>query len=180
MNRASSNAVTVRPVTAFDLAVLADMHAAIFKAPWDQPWSAQSFAEILAMPGAHGWLMIQGEAPIGFMLVRFALDEGEILLTGIMPEARRRGHAAQLMTILLDAARTAGIAKLFLEHAAGNEAAEALYGRFGFSQIGRRRAYYERRGGGREDAITLCRDLSVANPGAESTADSRRDRGNGK
>jgi len=154
-----SDAAAVRPVTAFDLAVLAELHAAIFNAPWDQPWSAQSFAEILAMPGAHGWLISQGDAPIGFMLVRFAADEGEILLTGIVPDARRRGHAAQLMRILLDAARTAGIATLFLEHAAGNDAAGALYGRFGFSRIGRRRAYYERRGGGREDAITLRCDL---------------------
>jgi ribosomal-protein-alanine N-acetyltransferase len=160
--RDSTDAITVRPVTAFDLAVLAELHAAIFKAPWDHPWSAQSFAEILAMPGAHGWLMIRRETPIGFMLVRFTLDEGEILLTGIVPEARRRGHAAELMGIVLDAARRAGIAKLFLEHAAGNEAAAALYGRFGFSRIGRRRAYYERRGGGREDAITLRRDLAAA------------------
>jgi len=157
----SADTVTVRPVTAFDLALLAELHAVIFKAPWDQPWSAQSFAEILAMPGAHGWLISSGEAPIGFMLARFTLDEGEILLTGIAPEARRHGHAARLMRVLIEAAREAGIAKLFLEHAAGNEAAGALYGRFGFSRIGRRRAYYERRGGGREDAITLRCDLST-------------------
>ncbi len=132
--QAPSDAVAVRPVTAFDLAVLAELHAVIFKAPWDQPWTAQSFAEILAMPGAHGWLIGNGDEPIGFMLVRFAADEGEILLTGIVPDARRRGHAARLMRILFDAAREAGLAKLFLEHAAGNEIAGALYGRFGFSR----------------------------------------------
>jgi ribosomal-protein-alanine N-acetyltransferase len=145
----------IRPVTAFDLALLAALHAEIFKAPWDQPWSAQSFAEILAMPGARGWLMTSGSTPIGFLLARFILDEGEILLTGIVPAAQRHGHAGRLMRVLLEAARSAGIGTLFLEHAAGNEAAAALYGRFGFSRIGRRRAYYERRGGGREDAITL-------------------------
>ncbi|WP_119301576.1 GNAT family N-acetyltransferase [Dongia deserti] len=161
MMHESSDAVRVLPVTAFDLGVLAELHAAIFKAPWDQPWSVQSFAEILAMPGVQGWLMISGETPIGFMLARFTLDEGEILLTGIVPQERRRGHAAHLMRILFDHARAAGIASMFLEHAAGNEAAGALYGRFGFSPIGRRRAYYERRGGGREDAITLRCDLSV-------------------
>lgn len=157
----SSDTASIRPVTAFDLAVLAEMHAAIFTAPWDQPWSAQSFAEILAMPGAHGWLIGSADTPIGFMLVRFTLDEGEILLTGIVPEARRRGHAARLMRILVEAARQAGITTLFLEHAAGNEAAGALYGRFGFARVGRRRAYYERRGGGREDAIALRCDLSA-------------------
>jgi ribosomal-protein-alanine N-acetyltransferase len=157
----NSGSKIVRPVTAFDLAVLAELHATIFKAPWDQPWSAQSFAEILAMPGAQGWLMTVGPAPIGFMLARFTVDEGEILLTGIVPEARRRGHAADLMRVLIHYARAAGIGTLFLEHAAGNDAAGALYARFGFAPIGRRRAYYERRGGGREDAITLRCDLSA-------------------
>jgi [ribosomal protein S18]-alanine N-acetyltransferase len=165
MTRESSDTCMVRPATAFDLALLAELHAAIFTAPWDKPWSAQSFAEILAMPGARGWLMIGGETPIGFMLARFTLDEGEILLTGIMPAARRRSHAAQLMRVLVGAAREGGIGTLFLEHAAGNDAAGALYGRFGFVPIGRRRAYYERRGGGCEDAITLRCDLTAG--GAE-------------
>jgi ribosomal-protein-alanine N-acetyltransferase len=156
------NDVAIRPVTAFDLALLAALHAEIFKAPWDQPWSAQSFAEILAMPGAHGWLMTSGGAPVGFLLARFIHDEGEILLTGIAPAAQRRGHAGRLMRVLIESARTAGVGMLFLEHAAGNTAAAALYRRFGFSTIGRRRAYYERRGGGREDAITLRCDLASA------------------
>jgi ribosomal protein S18 acetylase RimI-like enzyme len=154
-------AIDIRAVTAFDLVLLAELHAAAFQAPWDQRWSAQSFAEILAMPGARGWLLSEGETPIGFMLVRFTLDEGEILLTGIVPTAQRHGHAGRLMRIVLEAARAAGVARLFLEHAAGNEAAGALYGRFGFVRIGRRRAYYERRGGGREDAITLRCELSA-------------------
>lgn len=169
MTSEPSNTTIVRLVTAFDLALLAELHAVIFRAPWDQPWSAQSFAEILAMPGAQGWLMIRGETPIGFMLARFTLDEGEILLTGIVPEVRRRGHAARLMRILMDHARAAGISTLFLEHAAGNDAAGALYGRFGFAPVGRRRAYYERRGGGREDAITLRCDLSASTTEREST-----------
>ena len=152
--------IDVRPVTAFDLALLAELHAAIFRAPWDQPWSAQSFAEILAMPGAHGWLLTSGEIPLGFLIARFIADEGEILLTGIVPAARRRGHAARLLRILIESARAAGLRTLFLEHAAGNEGAGALYGRFGFSTVGRRRAYYERRGGGREDAVTLRCDLA--------------------
>jgi ribosomal-protein-alanine N-acetyltransferase len=170
MSSAAHDAIAVRPVTAFDLAVLAELHGAIFTAPWDQPWSAQSFAEILAMPGAHGWLMIEGERPIGLMLARFTLDEGEILLTGIAPEARRRGHAAHLMRIVLAAARAAKIARLFLEHAAGNQAAGAFYARSGFARIGRRRAYYERRGGGREDAITLRCDLLSGDNHEESGA----------
>jgi len=165
--REAPDDVSIRPVNAFDLALLAALHAEIFTAPWDQPWSAQSFAEILAMPGAHGWLMASGATPIGFLLARFVLDEGEILLTGIVPAAQRRGYAGRLMRTLIESARTAGIGTVFLEHAASNAAAASLYGRFGFSQIGRRRAYYERRGGGREDAITLRCSLGGADISGE-------------
>ncbi|HKP24498.1 MAG TPA: ribosomal protein S18-alanine N-acetyltransferase [Dongiaceae bacterium] len=165
---AETDNVAIRPVTAFDLALLAALHAEIFKAPWDQPWSMQSFAEILAMPGARGWLMTSGGTPIGFLLARFTLDEGEILLTGVAPAAQRHGHAGRLMRVLIESARTAGIGTLFLEHAARNAAAAALYGRFGFSRIGRRRAYYERRGGGREDAITLRCTLNAADISPET------------
>lgn len=157
--RDPSEAVAVRPISAFDLALLAELHAAIFGAPWDQPWSSQSFAEILAMPGAAGWLLTSDGAPAGFIVARFTMDEGEILLTGVVPQARRSGHATRLMRTVIEAAGKAGIARLFLEHAAGNLAAAAFYHRFGFKPIGRRRAYYERRGGGREDAITLARAL---------------------
>ena len=165
MTQDAANPISVRPVTAFDLALLAELHATIFKAPWDQPWSMQSFAEILAMPGVQGWLMTRGEAPVGLMLARFTLDEGEILLTGIASEWRRQGHAMQLMQILIAEARAAGVSRLFLEHAASNQAAGAFYDRLGFFPIGRRRAYYERRGGGREDAITLRCDLSAVSAG---------------
>lgn len=164
MQQDPSDAVAVRPISAFDLALLAELHAAIFDAPWDQPWSSQSFAEILAMPGAAGWLLTSGAAPVGFIVARFTMDEGEILLTGVVPQARRSGHATRLMRTAMVAASKAGIARLFLEHAAGNAAAGVFYDRFGFKPIGRRRAYYERRGGGREDAITLACRL----PDAES------------
>ena len=79
------------------------------------------------------------------------------------------------MRVLIECgARPPDLRTLFLEHAAGNEAAGALYGRFGFSRIGRRRAYYERRGGGREDAITLRCDLAGVRYSARKAARSNR------
>lgn len=161
----------IRPVGAFDVALLADMHAAIFTAPWDRPWSAESLAQILAMPGARGWLLESGELPVGFVLACFTLDEGEILLTGILPAAREQGHGARLMNMVIATAREAGITKLFLEHAELNIAAARLYQRLGFVQIGRRPQYYSshrpapgQHDTGNFDAVTRVLDLSVAEP----------------
>jgi len=156
----------IRPIGAFDIALLAQMHTAIFTEPWDRPWSAESFAQILAMPGARGWLLESGDLPIGFALACFTLDEGEILLTGILPAAREHGHGARLMHAVIAAARDAGLARLFLEHAEPNTAAARLYARLGFVQIGRRPRYYSSSAmePGNHDAITRRLDLSVAEP----------------
>jgi ribosomal-protein-alanine N-acetyltransferase len=142
-----------RPLSVFDAALLAEMYGASFTAPWDQTWSENSFAEILAMPGGLGWLLIEGEAPIGFLLARFTLDEGEILLTGVLPAARRAGHGRSLMRIVISSARDAGVTRLFLEHADGNAAAAQLYSGLGFAEVGRRAGYYRGSVGGRADAV---------------------------
>jgi ribosomal-protein-alanine N-acetyltransferase len=165
----------IRPVNAFDAALLADMHTATFTAPWDRPWSAESLTQILAMPGSRGWLLISGELPVGFVLARFTLDEGEILLTGIMPAAREQGLGARLMRTVVAAAREAGIAKLFLEHAELNVAAARLYQRMGFVQIGRRLQYYSshRPPAARYDAVTRMLDLSAAEPVPTARVDTR-------
>ena len=169
----SGHAAQVRPVTAFDVALLAEMHAAIFTAPWDRSWSAESLAQTLSVPGARGWLLEQAEAPLGFALARFTLDEGEILLTGILPAARGQGHGVQLMQAVIDAARGAGLAALFLEHAEPNVAAARLYSTLGFAETGRRRDYYgDKFHPGRHfDAVTRALHLAAAEPSRAARID---------
>lgn len=164
----------IRPVGAFDIPLLAELHATIFTAPWDRPWSAESLAQILAMPGACGWLVESGGLPVGFALARFTLDEGEILLTGISPAARGQGHGACLMRAAIAAARAAGIAKLFLEHAEPNAAAARLYEQAGFVRIGRRLGYYSDPAspGRHYDAVTRMLDLAAAEPPPTPRVDS--------
>lgn len=162
MNAALNTAVA-RPTTAFDLKLLAELHRAIFTAPWDQAWSEESLAQILAMPGVGGWIVESDSGPIGFALARFTLDEGEILLTGILPAARGRGHARRLIQAVIAAAQATGVARLFLEHAAPNEAAAALYRGLGFVPVGRRRDYYRDSAGKPYDAITMGLELLGSN-----------------
>jgi len=156
-------AAVARPATAFDLKLLAELHRAIFTAPWDQVWSEDSLAQILAMPGARGWILEDGTEPLGFALARFTLDEGEILLTGILPAARGQGHARRLMQAAIAAARQAGVARLFLEYAAPNAAAAALYRGLGFVRIGDRRHYYRDAAGTSHDAVTMALELLGSN-----------------
>ena len=121
---------------------LAAIHAAAF--PPAERWDAAALAELLAMPAAFGVLDARG----GFALARVAGGEAELLTLAVMPQARRQGIGRALVHVVR--AKLDG-APLFLEVAADNAAARALYRSAGLAECGRRRDYY---GPGR-DALVL-------------------------
>jgi ribosomal-protein-alanine N-acetyltransferase len=94
----------------------------------------------------------------GFVLSRQALDEEELLLIAVRPEARGRGLGARLLQTYIAAARRRGVRRIFLEMRANNPA-HRLYSRCGFAPIGTRPRYYRAADGRAIDAITFARDL---------------------
>ena len=139
-------------MTASDPAALAALHAQAFAAPW----SACEFAELLSQPG-----VVAIAESDGFVLIRIVLDEAEILTLAVLPKARRQGLGRRLVEEAAVAATKGGAARLFLEVAEDNAPARALYDRAGFSQIGRRKAYYAQGDGSRTDALVMSRNLCV-------------------
>jgi len=80
------------------------------------------------------------------------LDEAHITLLFVHPDHRRQGLGQQLLTGLLRSARSRGLAWATLEVSEKNTAALALYQKFGFETIGKRKGYYQKTG---EDALIL-------------------------
>jgi len=143
--------MSLRPATIADCALLATLHAASF----GDPWSGESFAALLRGPGASAYLAEANAEPAGFILVREAGGEAEILSLGVKPEARRHGLARSLVLAAAKAILANGSQILFLEVAADNLAARALYGSLGFAEVGRRPAYYTKSGAPARDALIL-------------------------
>ncbi|ROU01127.1 GNAT family N-acetyltransferase [Histidinibacterium lentulum] len=128
--------------------------AALHAAATDSPWTEADFADLLNTPGL---LLLEEDA--AFLAARTAADEAEILMLATHPSARRRGRARALLHRFHAEARTLGAARAFLEVAADNHPAAALYAAQGYREIGRRRAYYRRPAGPAVDAICLARGL---------------------
>lgn len=135
-------------------AALARLHAECFTVP--RPWSAAEFAGLLDGPGV--FLLTEGDA--GFLMGRALAGEAELLTVAVAPAARRRGLGARLVARFLAEARARGAQSAFLEVAAGNAAARALYAAAGFAEAGRRRGYYRGPGGQAEDALVLAQALA--------------------
>ena len=141
----------VERVSAASAARLATLHATGF----DRPWPEGEIASLLHLPSTLGLSVILDDVLAGFILVRLALDEAEILTLAVHPDARRSGAGRALMDAMDATLEKAGAARVFLEVSVLNAAARALYERCGFAQVGLRRGYY----GDGTDALVLEKTL---------------------
>lgn len=149
----------IEPLELDDAGVLPRIHEEDFI----RPWSEDEFGELLAQHNVFGFAAREvGNrklGPVGFVLVRQAADEAEILTVAVSRTARRQGIGRSLMDAVLRALHAERIASLFLEVDETNAPAIALYRRLGFIQVGKRPDYYKQPGGERTGAIVMRRDL---------------------
>lgn len=157
-------------ITPAHMDVLAQLHGEAFTDGWD----ASAFLSALSQPGAFGFIVTQGDEPLGFALLRAAIFQGgggqggggeaEVLTIATRPSALRQGVARTAMTAAITHAGALGVERVFLEVAEDNLAARGLYESLGFVDVGRRKAYYERgshphKDGPRMDAIVMALDV---------------------
>ncbi|MCW2825576.1 MAG: rimI [Aeromicrobium sp.] len=69
-------------------------------------------------------------------------DVADLDRIAVVPEARGRGLARDLLDILIDRARDLGAERMLLEVAADNAVAKGLYESAGFDTISTRKGYY--------------------------------------
>ncbi|HSC18662.1 MAG TPA: ribosomal protein S18-alanine N-acetyltransferase [Rhizomicrobium sp.] len=139
-----------------DAALLAFVHARCFVETWDN----RAFEDLLTLKNVLGFVASVEERPAGFIALRVAADEAEILSLGVLPERRRHGLARALLSSAAEHADNAGARTLFLEVDENNLAARKLYDRLGFAEVGRRSGYY-RNCDSVADALVLRRTLPI-------------------
>jgi ribosomal-protein-alanine N-acetyltransferase len=131
---------------------LAAIHERAMDVP--RPWSAVGFEAILKHPGRI--LTVHGA---GFALGRVILDEAELLTLAVDPKQQRKGIGRICLDNFHAEAREQGATKAFLEVAATNEPARALYLGAGYQKTGVRKAYYRASDDSRIDAILMTKSL---------------------
>jgi len=156
--------VKLRAASPADAAALAVVHASGFEAAW----TCDDFARFLADPVTFGRAAETADGDLaGFVLCRTIAGEAEILTIAVAANYRRRGVATALLVEAM-AIAAARAEVMFLEVAADNAGAIALYANSGFETVGRRAGYYGRSTGGSVDAIVMRRalDRGRSGPGA--------------
>lgn len=143
----------VRPAEA---EAVADIHADAFA----RAWSADDFSALMSGRGVFA-LAARRESIFGlrrlsgFVLVRVAADEAEILTIAVRATRRGGGLGRQLMEESLRRLYRERVASCFLEVDGDNAAAIGLYRSLGFETVGERKGYYQRPDGGEAGALVM-------------------------
>jgi ribosomal-protein-alanine N-acetyltransferase len=146
---AAPEGVAVRRLEPADV----DAVVAIESEAFSSPWHRETFLGLVGRPALELLVLEDAAAGIiGYAVLWCILDQGELANMAVAPAHRGRGLGAFLLSRVLEVARERGVETVFLEVRTSNQAAARLYARFGFTEIGVRRGYYEEP---REDARVM-------------------------
>lgn len=130
--------------------------AALEKRVFPDPWTSRGIMETLCQDNAMAFGIWKDGILAGYVIFYYVLDEGEIARIAVDPSCRRQGAAGRLCERLEEICREKGIRRLLLEVRRSNEAAAAFYQKWGFTEDGIRKDYYE---SPREDAVLMSKWL---------------------
>jgi len=149
--------VVLRPMTADDLAEVVELELTVFG---DEAWTAQMLLGELDETGSRYYLVaVEEDRIVGYAGLLGAGDQGDVVTLAVALSHWGHGVGSALLEALMAEAARRGFRELFLEVRTDNSRAQQLYRRYGFTDVGIRRGYYQPSGA---DALVMRRDLTAA------------------
>lgn len=135
-------------MTADHVSMVAELEKLCFSDPWSETSIASELNNKLS-----AWLVaLEDDRVAGYVGSQSVMGESDMMNIAVHPDYRRQGIAQALVNELIAVLRAAGNHSLTLEVRASNLAAQQLYKKMGFTEVGRRRNYYRNP---KEDALIL-------------------------
>ena len=150
--------ITIGLMNENDVEAVAAIEAATFRTPW----SKDAFYKEVTDNACARYVVLRedGEA-IAYAGVWFVLDEGHITNIAVREDRRGMGYGEQVTRAMIQLAADSGMNWMTLEVRRSNAAAQALYHKLGFIDVGYRKRYYENT----EDALIMALErLPEGNP----------------
>ena len=128
---------------------------ALEQSVFPHPWSRTNFIDSLTS-GYDAWVLRDARGEVaGYFLLMAAVDEAHLLDVAVAASRQGTGLGRYLLDKVAACARGLGVDSVLLEVRPSNARALDVYRRYGYAEIGRRRAYYPAHAGQREDAIVM-------------------------
>ncbi len=144
------------------LADVPEVHA-IEQATFATPWTYQSFVEEMTTNKcARDLVAVEDGHVIAYAGAWLVFEEGHITNIAVAETARGRGVGTVVTRALMQYAANMGVQYMTLEVRRSNLAAQKMYKRLGFIELGVRKRYYEDNG---EDAyLMVCQEMPPIAP----------------
>ena len=123
---------------------------------FSSPWSKDDFLyELNENPFGYYVVLRVEDKILAYLGLWMDEERAQITTIGVDPEHRGKGYAKTLMEHMLEVCSSKGVKIYSLEVRVSNQAAISLYQRFGFIQVGLRKAYYQ---DNHEDAYLMIKE----------------------
>jgi ribosomal-protein-alanine N-acetyltransferase len=125
-----------------------------------------SFRDFLSYKHSHSKTQAAADEDyvVGFAGLRVVLGEAHLVSIATRDEYRGRGIGERLLISVIELAARLKASTITLEARVSNKVAQSLYRKYGFREVGIRRAYYSDDG---EDAVLMSADI-IALPSFKS------------
>jgi [ribosomal protein S18]-alanine N-acetyltransferase len=145
----------LRRMTPEDIEAVLVLEYAIFG---EEAWSRQMLeGELAEQPRSRYYLVADEDGTItGYAGLMVAAAQADVLTLAVAADRWGQGTGSALLEALLTEAARRRCTEVFLEVRTDNDRAQGLYRRYGFSEIGVRKGYYQPSGA---DALVMRRDL---------------------
>ena len=131
-----------------------DRVMAIERECFSLPWEREAFRQEIAENRAARYIGLFEEGRLSaYAGMWFLLDEAHVTNIAVTGARRGQGLGERLMRALIQTAADCGMAWMSLECRRSNAAAQALYHKLGFVDVGYRKRYYE---DNQEDALVMA------------------------
>ena len=135
----TANNVIIREMCADDITFVAENEKKNFSTPWREA----DLTKALDHPTELFYVATLNAKRVGYIGLMLSLDSADILNVCVVDEYRGRGVATKILSFVLDQLSDRGIDKVFLEVRQSNLPARALYEKFGFVYLNKRKNYYK-------------------------------------
>lgn len=134
----------------------AEAIARLEKESFSDAWSEKSILDTYH----HGQAFIvvgeQQDKIVGYCIIYYVLDEGEIARIAVDGSCRRQGVGRELLNQVTAMCLEKGIERILLDVRESNATARAFYRSYGFGEDGIRKNFYE---GPREHAVLMSKEI---------------------